>query len=70
MPRDTFYFTGQVEGDGQPPDITVAWGHEPAQVLINDLVVATPADCSGLNRLIATLRRARDRMQPSEDVYY
>lgn len=57
MPKETFYCTGQ--GDGSGPDLTVAWGETPVpQVLIND----QPMDRSGLNRLIASLRRARDQV--------
>lgn len=70
MPAEKFYVSGQVEEDGQAPDLVVQWGADPRQVVINGKVHATPDDCSGLNRLIATLRRARDAMQPSDDVYY
>lgn len=59
MPKEKFYWTGQVENDGRGPDLTVAWGETPVpQVLVND----EPMDRSGLNRLIASLRRARDQV--------
>lgn len=51
------------------PEVTVQRGRDPFQVVINGKVHATPDDCCGLNRLIATLRRARDAMQPSDDIY-
>lgn len=70
MPSEKFYVSGQVEGDGQAPDLTSQWGHEPKQVVINGKVHATPEDIGGLNRLITSLRRARDAMQHSDDVYY
>lgn len=58
MPKEKFYFSGQVENDGRAPDITVSWGEAPQpQVLIN----GNAADRSGLNRLIRALRRARDQ---------
>lgn len=59
MPKEKFYFSGQVENDGREQDLTIAWGQTPyPQVLVN----GHPVDRSGLNRLIATLRRARDQV--------
>jgi hypothetical protein len=62
MPKEKFYGIGAVEGD--EPDITVSWGvtDEP-QVLLN----GKRYDRSGLNRLIGTLRRARDQVYGSDE---
>lgn len=59
MPSEKFYLSGQGEGDGRSPDITIAWGQTPEPaVLINN----NPVDRSALNRMINTLRRARDQV--------
>lgn len=59
MPKEDFYFGNQVEGDGQEPDLVVAWGvTDFPQVLINGM----RPDRSGINRLIATLRKARNQV--------
>lgn len=59
MPREDFYYSNQVEGDGQKADLIVAWGvTDSPQVLINGM----RTDRSGLNRLIATLRKARNQV--------
>lgn len=64
MPKERFYFSGQVEDDGREPDLIVAWGETPTpQVLIN----GHPVDRSGLNRLIRALRRARDGVFGADD---
>ena len=57
MPKESFYDSVRVEGDGIPPDLVVLWGLDQPQVTINDVVY----DRSGLNRLIGVLRKARDR---------
>lgn len=60
MPAEKFYYTGQVENDDRGPDLTVAWGD--GSVYINGTEIATAQDVSGLNRLIRSLRRARDHV--------
>ncbi len=55
MPKEKFYAKTAVEGDGQPPALTVAWGAEQPEVTINDVEY----DASGLRRLITALRRAQ-----------
>jgi hypothetical protein len=63
MPKDKFYVTGQVFGDGKNPEFTVAWGTaESPQVLLNGVQLATPGDVSGLDRMIQVLQRARRAM--------
>lgn len=58
MPKENFYDSHtRVEGDGFPPDLVVAWGLEFPEVSINGI----PYDRSGLNRLIKTLRKARNQ---------
>lgn len=57
MPKENFFDSTRVEGDGNPPDLVVAWGTDDPKVTINTIVY----DRSGLNRLISTLRKARDR---------
>lgn len=57
MPHEKFYAPDTVEGG--EPHLVVAWGvTDTPQVAVNGV----PYDRSGLNRLIATLRRARDRV--------
>lgn len=64
MPSEKFYYSGQVENDGQAPDLTVAWGETPEPgVLIN----GNRADRSGINRLIKALRKARDQVYGSDE---
>lgn len=59
MPKEEFYIGSQVAGDGQKPDIVVSWGTtEYPQVLINGM----RSDRAGINRLIATLRKARNQV--------
>lgn len=68
MPKENFYFGNQVEDDGQEPDIVVSW-HKPSgldavgRVHINGL----PTDRSGLNRLIAALRRGRNAVYGKDE---
>lgn len=58
MPKENFYDSStRVEGDGLPPDLVVAWGSSQPEVTINKIGY----DRSGLNRLIAALRKARDQ---------
>lgn len=57
MPKEKFYPPTAVEGDNTPPTITVAWGSDDLQVTIN----GAPFDRSGLNRLAAAVRKARDQ---------
>jgi hypothetical protein len=64
MPRESFWNPAKVEGD--PPDLTVAWGWEKPgapEVMVNDM----PMDRSGLNRLIGTLRRARNQVYGADE---
>lgn len=56
MPKENIYISGQVEGDGRDPDISIAWWQdEQPTVTINGHKV----DSSVLDRLIRVLRRAR-----------
>lgn len=56
MPKENIYISGQVEGDGRDPDISIAWWRdEQPTVTINGHEV----DSSVLDRLIRALRRAR-----------
>jgi hypothetical protein len=57
MPAEKFWPETAVEGDGNEPALTVAWGAKQSAVTIN----GTPIDRSGLNRLIRVIRNARDR---------
>ena len=60
MPAEKFYCSDQVEGDGKDPDLTVTWGEGPTPgVFINGIPMD---DRAGLNRLINSLRRARNRV--------
>lgn len=62
MPKETFYGLGGTESDD--PDITVSWGTTAVpQVLIN----GRQYDRSGLNRLIATLRRGRNQVYGADE---
>lgn len=59
MPAEKFYDSDtRVEGDGLPPDLIVAWGGNQPAVTVNGVAY----DRSGLNRLIAALKRGRDSM--------
>lgn len=59
MPKEDFYLSDQVQGDGREPDLVIAWGvTDFPQVLIN----GQRTDRSGLNRMIATLRKARNQV--------
>jgi hypothetical protein len=70
MPAEKFYLRGQIEGDGQDPDLTITWGTDHdggSSTLIKDgagrlLPLATPEDTAGLSRLIRALTRARLHM--------
>jgi hypothetical protein len=70
MPAEKFYLRGQIEGDGQDPDLVVTWGTDHdggSSTLIKDgagrlLPLATPEDTAGLSRLIKALTRARTHM--------
>jgi hypothetical protein len=70
MPAEKFYLRGQIEGDGQDPDLTITWGTDHdggSSTLIKDgdgrlLPLATPEDTAGLSRLIRALTRARTHM--------
>jgi hypothetical protein len=57
MPKEKFYDSTRIDGDGLPPDIIVAWGNSQPEVTINGIVY----DRSGVNRLISTLRKARNQ---------
>lgn len=58
MPKENFYDSStRVEGDGLPPELVVSWGENQPQVTINEIAY----DRSALNRLISTLRRARNQ---------
>lgn len=70
MPKEKFYLSGQIEGDGNPPDFAVSWGtdHEgDSTTLISGpdekpYIIAKPNDTAGLSRLIKALTRARTHM--------
>lgn len=77
MPAEKFYTSGQVEGDGREPDLTVEWGvcDSPKHVgnnchgaVIHGAMAVKPNDLSGLNRLIATLRRVKRRIEADRKV--
>lgn len=55
MPVEKFWHDGAIEGDA--PDLTIRWGEELPAVTIN----GGGMDRSGLNRLISSLRRARNQ---------
>lgn len=59
MPKENFYDSKtRVQGDGLPPELVVSWGEEDGpKVTINDVEY----DRSGVNRLIAALRKARNQ---------
>lgn len=64
MPKEKFYSVAAAEGND--PTLTVAWGNgelwingEPFVTRIADMNML---DISGLNRLIRTLRRAREHL--------
>ena len=67
MPAEKFYFSDQVEDDGREPDLVVGWGHNLAgdkrgasiRMGDQDVCIATSDDHSGLDRMIATLKRVR-----------
>jgi hypothetical protein len=62
MPKEGFWSPTKLEGD--PPDLTVSWGDTVSpQVFVNDM----PMDRSGLNRLIGTLRRARNQVYGADE---
>lgn len=58
MPKESFYDSKtRVEDDGLPPDLVITWGNEQPSVEVNGVAY----DRSGLNRMIATLRKARNQ---------
>jgi hypothetical protein len=58
MPKENFYDSStRIESDGLPPDLVVAWGESQPKVTINGIGY----DRSGLNRLIGSLRKARNQ---------
>jgi hypothetical protein len=62
MPKEKFYAADTVVGGSE--HLAVAWGvNDVPQVLINGVQY----DRSGLNRLIGTLRRARDQVYGSDE---
>lgn len=70
MPKEKFYLSGQIDGDGNPPDFTVSWGtdHEGDSTTLitgpdeKPYIIAKPNDTVGLTRLIRALTRARTHM--------
>lgn len=70
MPAEKFYLRGQIQGDEQPPDITITWGTDhdggsSALIVIDGekkLPLATPDNIVGMSRLIQALSRARTHM--------
>lgn len=57
MPKETFWDSSTaVEGDNSEPVILLTWGGDQPAVLINGVEF----DRSGTNRLIRSLKRARD----------
>ncbi|MBM6622657.1 hypothetical protein JTF08_13660 [Micrococcaceae bacterium RIT802] len=72
MPSEKFYNSDRIEGDELPPDLTVTWPGRhrdqgtgqyvddglPCAVQVNGIEY----DRSGLNRLITSLRRARNQV--------
>ena len=64
MPKECFYESStRVEGDGFPPDLTVTWGMGQPEVKVNNI----PYDRSGINRLIASLRKARNQTYGADE---
>jgi hypothetical protein len=72
MPAEKFWRLFDREPGGDP-DLTVEWGKCDAPshrwdnchgMAIHGALVVRPDDLSGLDRLIATLRRARRAMEP------
>lgn len=65
MPKETFWNSATaVENDGvSEPVLTVTWGAEQPGVYLNGIEF----DRSGSNRLIRTLRRARDATYGADD---
>ena len=63
MPKENFYDSNRVHGDGLPPNLVVAWGEDQPEVTIN----AIHYDRSGLNRLISTLRKARNQTYGADE---
>ena len=60
MPKETFWESSAVEGDGSEPTLTVQWGDAIAGTIIN----GAEFDASAIERLQAVLRRAsgKDRI--------
>jgi len=57
MPKENFWPETAIEGDKSEPTLRVTWGDEHPGVCINGVQF----DRSGLNRLIRTVRNARDK---------
>jgi hypothetical protein len=61
MPKESFWNPTALEGDD--PDLSVSWGETPVpQVVIDMRGGELKTDRSGLNRLIGSLRKARNQV--------
>lgn len=63
MPKETFWDPNRATSDGDIADLTVTWHGDNPGVFIN----GAELDRSGTNRLIRTLRRARDATFGSDE---
>ena len=64
MPKENFYCGNQVQGDGQEPDFSLAWGG--GEVYLNGVTIASVQDYSGLLRFRRSLNRAITHLLDSE----
>lgn len=64
MPKENFYCRDQVLGDGQDPDFSLSWGG--SEVLLNDIVIGSLQDYSGLLRLRRAINRAITNLMDQE----
>ncbi|AZI62773.1 hypothetical protein RQN9TF_18025 [Rhodococcus qingshengii] len=68
MPSEKFYDSAvAVEGDANTPIITVAWALPGKSAHPGPQINGTTFDRSALNRMIRTLRKARDQVFGIDD---
>ena len=63
MPKETFWNPISVEGDASSPIVTVEWHGDVPGVYVNGVRF----DRSGVNRLIKTLRKARNQTDGADE---
>ncbi|KZL33207.1 MULTISPECIES: hypothetical protein [Rhodococcus] len=67
MPAEKFYDSRTVEGDTNIPVVTIGWSRPGESADPGPHVNGVPFDRSGINRMIAALRRARDQVYGADE---